>query len=146
MGDRLATIVMGWKVEAAVPLSVWQLGPHLTPCHLGRGRANWIYWWWSNYPSNRLATIHYRQEFAKVSQTRQQISAANGPMFTIFWEYLGETLLFNNFFPIVDVYSCEDKDIAPTKFCDGAQLATFWRFFGPCISSELRAAAFRPAS
>jgi len=38
MGDRLATIDMGRKVgEATVPLSVGELGPYLTQCHLGRG-------------------------------------------------------------------------------------------------------------
>ena len=35
MGDRLA-IDMGQKVGAAVPLSVGELGPHLTQCGLGR--------------------------------------------------------------------------------------------------------------
>jgi len=28
---------------------------------------------------------------------------------------------------------------------DGAQMATFWRFFASCISSEPLAARFRPA-
>jgi len=37
MGDRLATIDMGQKVEAAVPLSMGELGPHLTQCCLGQG-------------------------------------------------------------------------------------------------------------
>jgi len=38
MGDRLATIDMARKVGgASVPISVWELGPHLTQCHLGRG-------------------------------------------------------------------------------------------------------------
>ena len=36
MGNRLATIDMGQKVGAAVPLSVGELGPHLTQCGLGR--------------------------------------------------------------------------------------------------------------
>ena len=36
-GDRLATIDRGRKVEAAVPLSVRELGPHLTQCDQGRG-------------------------------------------------------------------------------------------------------------
>jgi len=31
---------------------------------------------------------------------------------------------------------------SPTKLCDGARMATFWRFFGSCISSEPRAAHF----
>jgi len=37
MGDRLATIDMGRKVGAAVPLSVWELDRRLTQCRLGRG-------------------------------------------------------------------------------------------------------------
>jgi len=37
MGDRLATIDMGRKEGAAVPLSGGELGPHLTQCRLGRG-------------------------------------------------------------------------------------------------------------
>jgi len=35
---------------------------------------------------------------------------------------------------------------SPTKFCNGAQMANFWRFFASCISSEPHAASFRPAS
>ena len=37
MGDRLATIDMGQKVGDAVPLSVGELGPHLTQYRMGRG-------------------------------------------------------------------------------------------------------------
>jgi len=37
LDDRLATIDMGRKVGDAVPLSVVELGPHLTQCGLGRG-------------------------------------------------------------------------------------------------------------
>jgi len=33
----------------------------------------------------------------------------------------------------------------PDKSCDGAQMANFWRFLASCISSEPRAAHFRPA-
>jgi len=33
-----------------------------------------------------------------------------------------------------------------TKLCDGAQMAIFGDFFASCISSEQRAAGFRPAS
>jgi len=35
-GGRLATIDMGQKVAAVVPLSVGELGPHLTQCRLNR--------------------------------------------------------------------------------------------------------------
>jgi len=37
-------------------------------------------------------------KFAWVPQTRQRISAASRPMFTILWRHLGETLLFGIFF------------------------------------------------
>jgi len=37
MGNLLATIGMGRKVGAAVPLSVGELGPYLTQCRLSRG-------------------------------------------------------------------------------------------------------------
>jgi len=35
---------------------------------------------------------------------------------------------------------------SPTKLCDGEQMAIFGDIFASCISSELRAAGFRPAS
>ena len=49
-------------------------------------------------------------KFAGVPQTRQQISAASEPKFTILWGHVEEILLLNNFFfPIVDTcLSCED--------------------------------------
>jgi len=37
MGDCLAKIDMGQKVGDAVPLSVGELGPHLTQYRMGRG-------------------------------------------------------------------------------------------------------------
>ena len=55
-----------------------------------------------------------------------------------------EVLLFNKVFPIVDTcLHCEDS---PTKLCDGAQMAIFCVIFASCISSEPRAAHFRPYS
>jgi len=43
MGDRLATIDMDRKVGGAVvPLSVGELGSHLTQCRLGRGLPAYI--------------------------------------------------------------------------------------------------------
>ena len=35
---------------------------------------------------------------------------------------------------------------SPTNLCDGAQMSHFGGFYGSCISSEPRAARFRPAS
>jgi len=47
-------------------------------------------------------------KFAEVPQTRQQISAASGPKFTLLWGYLEDILQLNKFFPIVDTcLSCE---------------------------------------
>jgi len=62
MGNRLATIDMGRndmgrKVGDAVPISVGELGPHLTQWRLGRGLPSTK---WHLDPSNRLATIHQR--------------------------------------------------------------------------------------
>jgi len=37
-------------------------------------------------------------KFTGVPQTRQQISAASGPKFTILWEHLEDILLLNKFF------------------------------------------------
>jgi len=34
---------------------------------------------------------------------------------------------------------------SPTKLCDGAEMAIFGDFFASCISSQPRAARFRPA-
>jgi len=55
MGDRLATIDMGEKRGDAVPLSVGELGPHLTQCRLmGRGLYRRIKW--HLHLSSRLVT------------------------------------------------------------------------------------------
>jgi len=65
MGDRLATIDMGGKWMAALPLSVGGGLGHLLP-------SNTMWTWaeaylrtkWHLNPSNRLATVHqrYRQD------------------------------------------------------------------------------------
>jgi len=56
----------------------------------------------------------------------------------------GQVMLFNMFFsdcryvPLLRRYS-------PTKLCDGAQMAIFWRFnFASCISASRLAVRFRP--
>ena len=61
MGDRIATIDMGRKVcGGTVPLSVGELGLHLTQCRLAEA---YLRTKWHLDPSNRLTTIrqHYRQ-------------------------------------------------------------------------------------
>ena len=59
MGDRLATVYIGQKVGAAVPLSLGELGSHLTQCRLGRGLYTLVSKWYLE-PSNSLATIRQR--------------------------------------------------------------------------------------
>jgi len=49
----------------------------------------------------RAVTLPRREpplKFARVPQTRQQISAVSRPKFTILSEHVEEVLLFNNFF------------------------------------------------
>jgi len=75
-------------------------------------------------PCSNAAKTRNPLKFVGMPQTRQQISAASRPSFTILWGHAGETLLFNKFFPIVDTcLSCED---IAEQFCDGAQMAIFW--------------------
>jgi len=84
-------------------------------------------------------------KLAGVSQTTGSISAASKPKFTILWKHLDEILLLNKFFPIVDTcLSCED--IARQSWTMVRKWRLFCDFFASCISSEPRAARFRPAS
>jgi len=73
MGDHLATVDMGRKVGAAVPvLGGGELGPHLTQC----GQADaYIHTKWHHNPSHRLATIHKRHR-----QDRIDRQTDNGPI------------------------------------------------------------------
>ena len=69
MSDRLATIDKARKVcmvEAAVPLSVGELGPCLTQCRLGRGLPPYQV---HLDPSSRLATIHRRYTDRQTDRT-----------------------------------------------------------------------------
>jgi len=84
-------------------------------------------------------------KFAGVPQTTGWISAVSRPKFTILWEHMEDISLLNKFFsdcrcvPWLRRYSHK-------KLCDDAQMAIFGDFFASCISSETRAAGFRPAS
>ena len=53
-------------------------------------------------PCSNAAETRNTLKFARVPQTRQQISAASKPKFAILYDHVGEILLFNKFFPIVD--------------------------------------------
>jgi len=52
VGDRLATIDMGRKEGAAVPLSWGELGPHLTQCGLGQGLPLYQVWPQQTWPED----------------------------------------------------------------------------------------------
>ena len=94
-------------------------------------------------PCSNAAKTRNPLKLAGVPKTNETISAASRPKFTILQGHVGEILLFNKLFPIVDkCLNCED--IARPKLCDGAQMANFWLFFAFCIFSEPRAADLRP--
>ena len=74
-------------------------------------------------------------KFAGVPQTRQQISVVSG-QFTILSGYVEEVLLFNKFFPIVDIFvSCED--IARQSCAMVPRWRIFGDFLGPAFPASL---------
>ena len=75
-------------------------------------------------PCSNVANTRNPLKFAGVPQTRQQMSAASGPKFTILWGHVEDILLLN-FFPIVDIcLSCED---IARQSC---RMVPRWRLFG----------------
>jgi len=92
------------------------------------------------------AKTRNRLKFAGLPQTRQQISAVSGPKSNILWRHVdGRYCCLISFFSGCQ-YVPSLRRCGPTKLCDGAKTANFWRFFASCIFSEPRAARFRPAS
>jgi len=79
-------------------------------------------------------------KFAMVSQTPEPISSLSGPKFAMLWRHVEDILLFNKLFFRLSIHILVAK-IQPDKLCDGVQMA----IFVSCISSEPRAAHFRPA-
>jgi len=74
-------------------------------------------------------------KFAGVRQTRQQISAASRPKFTILWGHLEDILLLIKFFPIVDTcLSCED--IARQSCAMVPKCCIFGSFLGPAFPAS----------
>ena len=63
------------------------------------------------------------------------------------WNLQGCPKLTKRSQPLVGQSSpyCGDMWRRYTKLWDGAEMARFWRFFGSCISTQPRAAHFRPA-
>jgi len=92
----------------------------------------------STVPCSNAATTRNPLKFAGVTQTRQQISAAKRPKFTILWGHMGEILLLNNFSDCR--YMSQLRKYSPTKLCDGAQMAFFVSFLRPAFPSGIHAA------
>jgi len=64
---------------------------------------------YTRVPCSNAAKTRNPLKLAGVPQATGPISVASGPKFTILWRHVEETLLLNNFFPIVDTcLSCED--------------------------------------
>ena len=83
--------------------------------------------------SNAAKTLN-PLKFAGVPQTRQQISAASGPMFTILQDMWRRYSCLTSFFPIVDTcLSCED--IARQSF----GMVPRWRLFGDFLRAVFSA-------
>ena len=60
-------------------------------------------------PCSNAAKTRNPLELPGVPQTNEKISAASGLKFTILWRHVGDILLLNTFFPIVNTcLSCED--------------------------------------
>jgi len=73
-------------------------------------------------------------KFAGVPQTRQEISAASRPKFTILQGHVEEILLLKSFFPIVDTcLSCED---IARQSC---RMVPRWRLFGDFLRAVFSA-------
>jgi len=105
-------------------------------CSTPQSLADAHYW----MPCSNAAEMRKPLKFAGVPQTHQQISAVSRPKFTILSGHVEEVLLFNKFFLIVDT-CLSSKDIARQR----CAMVSKWQFFASCISSEPRAAHFRPA-
>ena len=82
--------------------------------------------------SNEAKTRN-RLKFAGVPQTGTNNSAISGPTFAILWGHLEEILLFNKFFPTVDVF-LRCKDIV-WQSC----VMPRWQIFGDFLRSVFSA-------
>jgi len=96
-------------------------------------------------PFSTAAKMRNPLKFKGVPQTRQQISAASEPKFTVLSGHVEEVLLFNEIFPIVDSIHALVAKISSDKVVRWCPDGAFLRFFGSCISSEPHVAHFRHA-
>ena len=54
--------------------------------------------------------------------------------------------MWRRYFCLTSFFPLSIRRYSPTKLCDGAQMAIFWRVFAYCIFSEPRAPRLRPAT
>ena len=76
-------------------------------------------------PCSNAAKMRKPLKFARVPQTRQQISAISRPKFTILAGHVEDILLFNKFFPIVD--TCLSSEDIARQSCRWCQNGDFLR-------------------
>ena len=97
---------------------------------------------WRPLPDCRAVTPpRHELKLAGVPQTNEPIAAASGPKFTISRGHVGEILLLNKFFPIVDMcLSCEHiaRQICP--------MVPRWRIFGDFLSTVFSASRVQHVS
>ena len=91
-------------------------------------------------PCSNAAKTRNPLKLPGVPETKETISAASVPKFTILRGHVEEILLLNKFFPIVN--TCLSSEDIARQSC---AMVPKWRFFASCISSEPLAAHFRPA-
>ena len=93
--------------------------------------------YYTRVPCSNAAKTRKPLKFAGVPQTNETVSAATGPKFTILWGHVEEILLLKKFFSDYG-YVPQLLRYSPTKLCDGAQMAIFWRFLRPVLLSASR--------
>jgi len=92
-------------------------------------------------PCSNAAKMRNPLKFAGVPQTRQLISAASGPKFTILWGHMEEILLLNKFFSDYR-YMLSCKDIA-RQSCG---MVPRWRLFGDFLRAVFSASRVQHVS
>jgi len=85
-------------------------------------------------PCSNAAKTRNPLKFVGVPQTRQQISAASGPKFTILWEHVEEILLFHFFSDCRYMPSLRRYSL--TKLYRGAQITIFGDILRPVFSAS----------
>jgi len=93
-------------------------------------------------PCSNAAKTPNPLKFAGVPQTRQHISGVSTPTHRVHIITCAGGIAVNKFFsPIFDI--CLSSEDITWRSC---AMVPKWRFFASCISSEPRAAHFRPNS